>query len=88
MLHGRLANLGNVPKVEVGFQYRQKKDGTDLSEKTEPWSDLPWAARTSTGEFTSELKGLVANRDYEYRASVRHPLITMYGQEKTFRAVR
>jgi alpha-L-fucosidase len=88
VLYGRLGSLGNVPKVEVGFQYRQKKDGTDLSEKTEPWTDLPWAARTSTGEFTYALKGLAVNRDYEYRASVRHPLITTYGQEKSFRAAR
>ena len=40
-LHGRLGNLGKVDKVEVGFQYREKRDGTDLSEKIEPWTDLP-----------------------------------------------
>jgi alpha-L-fucosidase len=85
VLRGRLAGLGDVPQVEVGFQYREKKGGTDLSEKTEPWSDLPGFARTSTGEFTYELRGLTANRPYEYRARVRHPLITMFGEEKTFR---
>src|SRR5689334_10682115 len=35
-LHGRITNLGNVARVEVGFQYREKKGGTDLSERTEP----------------------------------------------------
>jgi alpha-L-fucosidase len=87
-LHGRLANLGNVPRVEVGFQYRLKKDGTDLSEKTEPWTDLRLTPRASTGEFSYTLTGLAPGRDYEYRARVRHPLIDMYGQEKTFRAAR
>ena len=84
-LRGTLANLGAAPEVQVGFQYRVKKDGTDLSEKTEPWTDLPLAPRQATGEFSYDLTNLTANRDYEYRAVVRHPLLTMYGQEKTFR---
>jgi len=88
ILHGRLTNPGNVEQVEVGFQYRLKKDGTDLSEKIEPWIDLPLSPRTSIGEFSFELKNLTPNRDYEYRACVRHPLLTMYGQEKTFHAPR
>ena len=62
-----------------------KKETVRISpEKIEPWTDLPRVARTSTGEFTYPLQGLAANRDYEYRASVHHPLIIMYGQEKTF----
>jgi alpha-L-fucosidase len=88
ILHGRLTNPGSVERVEVGFQYRLKKDGTDLSEKIEPWIGLPLSPRTSIGEFSFELKNLIPNRDYEFRACVRHPLITMYGQEKTFHASR
>src|SRR5262249_9071163 len=84
-LHARLNNLGNVDKGEVGFQYREKKGGTDLSEKTEPWTDLAGVARTSVGDFEYQLSGLARNRSYEYRARVRHPLITIYGEEKTFR---
>ncbi len=85
VLRGSLTNLGNVARVEVGFQYREKKGGTDLSERTEPWTDLPGVARASTGDFSHNLTGLAANRAYEFRARVRHPLITMYGEEKTFR---
>jgi len=88
ILHGRLTNPGNVERVEVGFQYRPKKDGTDLSEKIEPWIDLPLSPRTSIGEFSFELKNLTPNREYEYRACVRHPLITIYGQDKAFHASR
>lgn len=87
-LHGRLGNLGNVEKVEVGFQYRPKKDGTDLSEKTEPWQDLSLSPRTAPGEFAYTLGGLASGRDYEYRARVRHPLLTIYGRERTFQAAR
>lgn len=84
-LRGTLANLGAAPEVQVGFQYRVKKDGTDLSEKTEPWTDLPLAPHKATGDFSYDLANLAANHDYEYRAVVHHPLLTMYGQEKTFR---
>jgi alpha-L-fucosidase len=70
----------------VGFQFREKKGGTDLSERTEPWADLPVTARTATGEFTYSLPGLTQNHVYEFRAQVKHPLLTIYGQEKTFRA--
>jgi alpha-L-fucosidase len=84
VLTGTLANLGEAKEVQAGFQYRVKKDGTDLSEKIEPWIDLPLSTRGSTGDFSFDLENLTANRDYEYRATVRHPLITMYGQEKTF----
>ncbi|MBV8830030.1 MAG: alpha-L-fucosidase, partial [Acidobacteriaceae bacterium] len=83
-LHGSLAAMGNVERVEVGFQYRIKKDGTDLSERIEPWTDLPASPRTRTGEFTYTLRGLTPNHVYEFRAQVKHPLLTMYGQEKTF----
>jgi alpha-L-fucosidase len=85
VLHGSLTNMGNVNQVEVGFEWRVKKDGTDLSERTEPWTDLPVAPRTATGEFAYSLKGLTPGRDYEFRAEVKHPLLTMYGQERTFR---
>ena len=88
LLHGNLAGLGMAERVEVGFQYREKKGGTDLSEKTEPWTDLPGSAQSAPGEFHYRLTGLAAGKTYEYRARVRHPLITMFGEEKSFRTVR
>ena len=87
-LNARLAQLGNVPQVEVGFQYREKKGGTDLSEKTEPWTDLPGVIQTKPGEYSYNLTGLAPDRPYEFRARVKHPLITTYGQEKAFRTGR
>jgi alpha-L-fucosidase len=87
-LFGNLENLGEVSQVEVGFQYRVKKDGTDLSERTDPWSDLPTSARTAAGEYRYDLNGLAPNRDYEFRAQVKHPLLTVYGQEQTFRTAK
>ncbi len=88
LLHGNLLSLGLAAQVETGFQYREKKGGTDLSEKTEPWTDLPGSEQSSPSEFHYRLTGLAAGKTYEYRARVRHPLITMYGEEKSFRTVR
>lgn len=84
-LHGSLIEMGNAEQVKVGFQFRVKKDGTDLSEKIEPWTDLPTSVKKSAGEFTYSLPGLLPGHDYEFRAQVKHPPLTLYGQEKTFR---
>ena len=87
-LQGKLNGLGKAGQVQVGFQYREKKGGTDLSEKTEPWADLPAQPRTATGDFTYNLTGLSDNRTYEFRARVVHPVITMYGEERSFRTTK
>lgn len=86
-LVGYLKELGDVQQVGVGFQYRVKKDGTDLSERTEPWTDLPVATQSAAGEFRYQMKDLPPNHEYEFRAQVQHPLLTVYGQERTFRTV-
>ncbi len=86
LLHGNLISLGKTNEVEVGFEYREKKGGTDLSEKTEHWTTLPAAAKSNPGEFQYSLSGLTPGRIYEYRARVKHPLITLFGEEKSFRA--
>jgi alpha-L-fucosidase len=72
--------------VEAGFEYREKKGGTDLSEKTEPWTTLPATVKSAPGDFQYSLAGLTPGRSYEYRARVKHPLITLFGEEKSFRA--
>ena len=38
------------------FHYREKKGATNLSEKTEPWIDLPGVAQTAAGKFSTVLK--------------------------------
>ncbi len=88
LLQARLLDLGKADRVAVGFQYREKKGGTDLSERTEPWTDLPASPQSSPGPFQFSLTGLAPNRTYEYRARVRHPLITIFGEEKSFSTSR
>jgi alpha-L-fucosidase len=85
LLSAELKNTGKASPVEVGFQYRPKKGLTDLYEKTEPWRDLPLIKRTGLGVYAQELPGLKPGDAYEFRAVVRHPLITLYGSESDFK---
>ena len=72
--------------MDVGFQYRKKKGLTDLYEKTEPWIDSALAKRTTTGSYSARISGLTPAETYEFRALVKHPLITLYGKEASFEA--
>lgn len=81
-LQGDLRSLGKAESVEVGFQYRRRKGLTDLYEKNEPWTESGYVARSAAGSFTIPVKDLQAGAQYDYRAVVKHPLITLYGAEK------
>ena len=82
VLEGELLTLGDAPSVQVSFQYRPRKGLTDLYEKTEPWRDVPAQPQTQSGRFTMRLPGVGQDQDYEFRALVRHPLLTLYGSER------
>lgn len=86
ILEGEVKSLGDAPAVEAGFQYRPRKGLTDLYERTEPWRDLPLRQHDKTGPFAQPLPGVGQDQDYEFRAVVKHPLITMYGAEKPVNA--
>lgn len=76
-LRGELLSLGDAAEVEAAFEVRPRKGLTDLYEKTEPWRPLPFAKRTTPGVFEAP----APEGDFEYRALVRHPLLTFYGNE-------
>ena len=88
ILQGELKNIGDARRVEVGFQYRPRKGLTDLYERTEPWRDLPLQPQSSPGAFTQKLPGAKREDDYEFRAVVKHPLITMYGADRPVDSAR
>src|SRR4051794_5211040 len=87
-LQGELRSLGDAARVEVAFQYRREKGVEELLDKEAPWQSTGWTARTAPGAFTAEIKGLAAGAGYQYRAVVRHPVITLMGEEKTVTAGR
>ncbi len=83
VLEGELREKGDAASLEVGFQYRPRKGVTDMYEKTEPWRDLPLRPQAQSGVFSARLPGVARDQDYEFRALVRHPLLTLYGAERT-----
>ncbi len=81
---GNLASMGGAPAVEVGFEYRSIK-GKDIFERDMPWTATPLKRVAATGPFTIAVPALKANDEYEFRAVAKHPIITLYGEDKRVR---
>jgi alpha-L-fucosidase len=78
---GELKVMGNAAAVEVGFEYRSIT-GQDTNERTTPWTATPLVKRSAPGAFSAPVNFLRVGETYEYRALVKHPLLTLYGEEK------
>jgi alpha-L-fucosidase len=78
---GAVRDLGNAGTVEAGFQWRPAKGITDLYEKTEPWRDTPTVKVSRTGTYSVAAPKLTAG-EYEFRAVIKHPLVTIYGADQ------
>ncbi len=86
-LEANLRDLGDAPAVEAGFEYRSVK-GMDLTERMGPWQRTPLVRRAAPGAFTATVRGWKPDDRYEYRAVVQHPLLRVYGAEKTVATAR
>ncbi len=80
-LTGRLLDMGKAASLEVGFQYRSIV-GLDASDRSIPWQEGPTTTLSAAGDFTLKVPDLNPKGIYEYRAYVKHPLLTIYGAEK------
>jgi alpha-L-fucosidase len=78
---GELNDLAGAASLEVCLEHRSLK-GQDANERLLPWITMPCARRTAPGPFSASVNGLEAGEAYEYRAVVKHPLLTLYGEEK------
>jgi len=80
-LTGTLMDLGKAASLEVGFEYRGIL-GLDAGDRSAPWQPGPSTTLSAPGEFTLKVEGLNPDGVYEYRAYVKHPLLTIYGADK------
>lgn len=80
-LRAELQDLGQADSVQLGFQYRRKRG---MYEQAEDWQRTKLVKHLAPSLYEVQVKRLEGGQDYEYRAIVEHPLVTMYGQEKTF----
>jgi alpha-L-fucosidase len=78
---GQLLDMGRTAGLEVGFEYRSIV-GLDASDRSIAWQPGPSMRMTAPGSFTLSVAGLNPDGVYEYRAWVKHPLLTIYGVEK------
>ena len=81
VLTGRLLDMGKTPELEVGFDFRSIV-GLDASDRSIAWQSGPSTRLKSPGAFTLRVPGLNPDGIYEYRAWVKHPLLTINGAEK------
>ncbi len=79
-LRGHLRSLGDAKTVEASAEYRDIT-GLDVNERLENWVASPVLSVATTGEFVIPVQGLKADRAYELRAKVKHPLLTVFGSE-------
>ena len=73
--------MGQTAELQVGFEYRSIV-GLDASDRSVAWQPGPSRMMTAPGPFTLSLAGLNPEGIYEYRAWVKHPLLTINGVEK------
>jgi alpha-L-fucosidase len=81
-----LRNLGDSQSLEVGFEYRDIT-GLDTHERYGNWIAIGSQKLTAPGRFTAPTAALEPGHTYEFRALVKHPLLTMYGAELQVTAV-
>ena len=81
-LRAELKDLGQAASVEAGFQYRRRKGVEELYTAAEGWTDTPLARRSAPGNYAIEVTGLAPDLAYEFRAMVKHPLLTIFGEER------
>ena len=79
-LTGQWTNPGKPATVQVGFEYRTIA-GEDVNARTAPWIALPLTESSTPGTFTTETAAFESGARYEVRAVVKHPLLTIYGEQ-------
>jgi alpha-L-fucosidase len=82
ILRADLKDLGQAASVEAGFQYRRRKGVEELYTAAEGWTDPALVRRSAPGSYSIDVAGLAPDLAYEFRAVVKHPLLTIFGEER------
>jgi alpha-L-fucosidase len=86
-LRCKIHSLGDAKTVEASAEYRDIT-GLDVNERLENWVASPVISVAAIGDFIIPVQGLQADRAYELRAKVKHPLLTVFGAEVRIAAVK
>lgn len=80
-LEGNLLEMAGAQAATVGFEYQEYLGFAEATYNTK-WTATPTLKRTSTGHFKIEIAGLKSGVEYQYRAVVKHPKLTVRGDHK------
>ncbi len=81
LLRGELLELAGAAEVEVGFEY-QLYAGFAAAMHNVEWIATPTRKMNAPGRFEVRLSRLRPGAEYQYRAFVKHPRITIRGDHK------
>jgi alpha-L-fucosidase len=84
IIKGNLAKMGDSESVKVGFEYRPYAGFVENMYNTS-WNRTQFVEMNSKGDFSVDLKELNRNSEYEFRAVVIHPSMSIYGEIKRFK---
>ena len=80
-LEGDLTTLGEAGSVDVGFEYQVYGGFAEAMYNTE-WTSTKTVRMSAPGKFSIEAQGLEPGTEYQFRAVVTSPKITMRGDHK------
>jgi alpha-L-fucosidase len=83
LLAARLAKVGNAASVQVGFEYRPYAGFVENLYRTD-WQKAQVVSADKPGNFEIKLPTPAPKGEYEFRALVVHPRLTVYGDMKRF----
>ena len=84
MLRAKLTDLGGAQSVQVAFEYRRRKEEWEMYGPDIPWNQTAFQTMSKAAAFSATVSGLKKDGSYEFRAIVKHPLITLRSPEQSF----
>jgi alpha-L-fucosidase len=78
---GKIASTGDSRSLKAGFQFRPYAGFVENLYSKE-WEESPLVEINAAGEYSIEISGLKTGTEYEYRALVKHPKISISGEIK------
>ena len=81
VLEGDLLEMAGAQDVTVGFEYQEYLGFAEATYNTK-WTATPTLKRTSPGRFRLDITDLTTGVEYQYRAVVKHPKLTVRGDHK------
>lgn len=84
ILEGKLIDLGGAEEVETGFEYQEYRGFAEAMDNTQ-WMSTEMRSRTEPGAYQVTLDGLQPGQEYQFRALVKHPKLSIRGDHKRVR---